>query len=262
MSSKVTASAKNSERSNMTLAGAATSGEARVSLRERKKLATRRALRRVALDLVAERGFVNVTVEDIAEGADVSPRTFFNYFPSKEAALFGADPERVVALRERIAHGVPGETALEALRVVLVDEARALAGELADLGGDPAAWLHRMKAVNVDPHLRAAQGARLAIVERVLTDALTERLGADPEHDPYPALLAGAATGVMRATTSFWARSGGAVPLDQLTDMAFQALAAGLPERCALRQITTTVQKPSASRRRGDKLPASRKDNC
>jgi AcrR family transcriptional regulator len=236
----------------MTLAGAATSGEARVSLRERKKLATRRALRRVALDLVAERGFVNVTVEDIAEGADVSPRTFFNYFPSKEAALFGADPERVVALRERIAHGAPGETALEALRVVLVDEARALARELADLGGDPAAWLHRMKAVNVDPHLRAAQGTRLALVERVLTDALTERLGADPEHDPYPALLA----------TSFWARSGGAVPLDQLTDMAFQALAAGLPERCALRQITKTVQKPSASRLRGDRLPASRKDNC
>ncbi len=74
--------------------------EAPVSLRERKKLATRRLLRRAALDLVAERGLTNVTVEDIAEAADVSPRTFFNYFPSKEAALFGGDPDRAAELRD------------------------------------------------------------------------------------------------------------------------------------------------------------------
>src|SRR5271166_117204 len=88
----------------MTLTATAPTGEAHASLRERKKLATRRSLRRVALDLVAERGFTHVTVEDIAEAADVSPRTFFNYFPSKEAALFGADPDRVTTLRERVMH--------------------------------------------------------------------------------------------------------------------------------------------------------------
>src|SRR6202035_5815685 len=105
-------------------------GETHASLRERKKLATRRSLRRAALDLVAERGFVHVTVEDIAEAADVSPRTFFNYFPSKEAGLVGANAERVAALRERLVHEAPGQTALEALRVAMVGEARALAEEL------------------------------------------------------------------------------------------------------------------------------------
>src|ERR1700756_559132 len=127
-----------------------------VSLRERKKLATRRLLRRVALDLIAERGMANVTVEDIAEAADVSPRTFFNYFPSKEAALFGSDPAKGIELRERIVHDSPGEPALEVLRAIMISGAQTVAEDLKDLGGDPADWLRRMKVVRADPQLHAA----------------------------------------------------------------------------------------------------------
>jgi len=126
------------------------------SLRERKKLATRRQLRAAALHLVAEHGMANVTVEDIAEAADVSPRTFFNYFPSKEAAVYGADPDRVAALRERVVNQAPGEPVLDALRMVMVSEAQTVADELSELGGDPTDWLRRMKEARTDPHLRAA----------------------------------------------------------------------------------------------------------
>jgi AcrR family transcriptional regulator len=225
----------------MTLADTAPAAEPRASLRERKKLATRRSLRRHALDLVAQRGFVHVTVEDIAEAADVSPRTFFNYFPSKEAALFGADPERVAALREGVLHQAPGEPALDALRQVLVAEARTVTSELGELGGKPQEMLRRMKVVRADPHLRAAQSAHMANIESALAEALAERLGMDPARDPYPALLASIGGAVIRATTVFWASTGGAEPLDQLTDRAFQALADGMPEHCSLRPVTRTA---------------------
>jgi len=61
-------------------------------LRERKRLATRRAILLAALQLVSERGLEATTVDEISRVADVSPRTFFNYFPSKEEALAGEAP--------------------------------------------------------------------------------------------------------------------------------------------------------------------------
>jgi AcrR family transcriptional regulator len=218
--------------------------EPRPSLRERKKLATRRCIRRIAIDLIAERGFSHVTIEDIAAAADVSPRTFFNYFPSKEAVLYGADPARAEETRARLVHDLPGRSALDVLRLVLADHARVFAAELADLGGDPARWAGQMTAAHADRQLRAAQAAHMAQVESDFAAALAERLGTDPDRDPYPMLLAAAATGVLRAIISFWAASGGAVPLDQLTDAAYQALADGLPENCALRMLAYPTDQP------------------
>ncbi len=224
------------------------------SLRERKKLATRLGIRRAALDLMAERGFSHVTVEDIAAAADVAPRTFFNYFPSKEAVLFGGGPGRAEELRARLAHDLPGGTALEVLRAVLADYARSVAGDLAALGGDPTRWVRQMKSALADPQLRAAQAAHMAQVEAGIAAGLAERLGANPARDAYPALLASAAAGVLRASMSFWAASGGAAPLDQLVSAAYQAMADGFPEDCALRSPAQVAAGRAAS-------PHDRKDD-
>src|SRR3984893_10987438 len=188
------------ERMTTTTGTAVPAGEPRASLRERKKLATRRSLRRAALDLVAEHGFAHVTIEDIAEAADVSPRTFFNYFPSKEAALFGTDPAQIPVLRERVIHTAPGEPALEALRMIMVSDARAVADELGALGGDPVDWLRRMKGVHTDPHPRGAGAGRMAMVEGPSGEGLGEGVGPEPERVPYPSLWALIAAGTFRAS--------------------------------------------------------------
>lgn len=233
--------------------------EQRLSLRERKKAATRRHIRLVALDLIAERGFSNVTVEDVAAAADVSPRTFFNYFPSKEAVLFGADPGRAEESRARLVYDLAGHSALDVLRVVLADHVRAFVGELAELGGDPARLGRQIKAAQTDPQLRAAQAAHMAQAESRFAGALAERLGTDPDRDPYPMLLASAAMSVLRAIMSFWAAGGGVLSLDQLLDAGFQALADGLPENCALRDLARQAGTRHALHQRT--LPQPEMDN-
>jgi len=244
----------------MPLSGAGPLAEQGPSLRERKKLATKVAIRRAALELIAERGFSHVTVEDIAAAADVAPRTFFNYFPSKEAVLFGADPGRVEQLRARVVHAQQGSSALEVLRTVLVDQVRTIVAQFAELGDDPLRWVTQMRAAHGDPQLRAAQAAHMAQAEAGVAAALAERLGTDADRDPYPLILASAAMGVMRATLSFWASSGGAVALEELTDQAFQALSDGFPEDSALRGLagpaTVTESQPAGSGQHGkDQTP-------
>jgi len=100
-------------------------------LRERKRLATRRSIERSALALVAERGLDKVTVDEISHRADVSPRTFFNYFASKESALVGDAPELLdeAAVEEYISAG-PEESPLRGLGPLIARATESDSGEI------------------------------------------------------------------------------------------------------------------------------------
>ncbi len=118
-------------------------------LRERKKERTRQDLMRSALRLFADRGFDQVTVEELAAECDVSPRTFFRYFASKEDVLFAQGDRSLVRLLDTL-RGQPAEVpALEALRQAV----RTLAEDYEE---DKEAVILRHRIMSATPALRTA----------------------------------------------------------------------------------------------------------
>lgn len=215
-------------------------------LRARKKIATRRSLQRAALDLVARRGLELVTVEDIAAAVDVSPRTFFNYFPSKEDALVGGDPEVPVRLARQLVNRPPTESPLAALRAVVVPYAEVDANEV-DL------LMLRMDVVEANPSLAPGMIGSFAEAERMLAQALSERTGRDVDDDAYPSLVAAVVVGALRASLNRWRAGAFTVSLAGLIDEAFGCLAAGLPAPSTDRTRGATV----SARRRATTPPST-----
>ncbi|MEU2613707.1 TetR family transcriptional regulator [Micromonospora sp. NPDC007271] len=139
-------------------------------LRERKKAATRLALHEAALRLAAEQGPDRVTVEAIADAANVSRRTFSNYFSSKEEALFYGDTTRLRRLLELL-HAEPAD---EPPWAALSRAALHLAAEVDD--GPARAWLNRRRRLHGHPGLLSHQAAAYAAIERELAGELARRL--------------------------------------------------------------------------------------
>src|SRR6202050_5801273 len=87
-----------------------------VDRQERRKRRTREAIQKAAFELFAERGYRDTTINDIAERAEVAPRTVTVHFPAKEELPLGAEPFTLASLSERLSARRPHESALEALR--------------------------------------------------------------------------------------------------------------------------------------------------
>jgi AcrR family transcriptional regulator len=190
-------------------------------LRERKKAETRRALSSAALRLADQFGPDGVTVEAIAEAAGVSPRTFFNYFPSKEDAIVGVTSRRSSEMLADLVARPETEAPLEALRATALATARRLEADADDM-------MRRRHLFQRHPTLAARHAAGFAEVERGLVEEVARRTGLDPDLDTYPALVVAAALGAVRVGITVWHERARPGPITDLLNETFDDLSRGL----------------------------------
>jgi AcrR family transcriptional regulator len=190
-----------------------------IGLRERKKLRTKAAIQREAMRLFLERGFDDTTIEDIAEAADISPSTFFNYFPTKEDVVFEdeLDPLILAAFNAEPADEKP----LAAIRNAMMRVFSSLTQEQDRL------MRQRIGLMVATPALRAAMLTQFSqMVDQVAT-LLATRVRR-PENDFAVRNLAGALLGVMMAAL-ITAATDPEADLIEIAERAMKHLEAGLP---------------------------------
>ncbi|MFC7328747.1 TetR/AcrR family transcriptional regulator [Marinactinospora rubrisoli] len=194
-----------------------------MGLRERKKQATRRELRRAALRLAAEHGVESVTVDEIAAAANVSPRTFFNYFRSKEDALLEfAAPRPTPEARASFRGGGPTGVLVEDLRVYV---ASALPDEEALPLAEEIRW--RKCLLTREPQLAKRFMSAFQATESEMAEDVAARTGDTPD-DVRPQLTAALATAAMRFAMRRWVQSEGRDDLRAILSGTFEALKRGL----------------------------------
>ncbi|MGW4230005.1 TetR/AcrR family transcriptional regulator [Streptomyces sp. NPDC004980] len=195
--------------------------------RNRKTRRTRDALAQAAFELVLDRGLRNVTVEEIAQAADVDRRTFSRHFPNKEAAALDAvrgDGDRInQALRARPA----AEPPLVAYRGAVLDW-------LDDPDAEP--WHLRPRIFDLlvmaeeEPTLYAAFHHIRVDAQEESVAILAQRLGVDPRQDIRPAVAVAAGAGALLAAQAAWVRGGRPAALPEFVVHAFDALSGDLLE--------------------------------
>ena len=200
-----------------------------VGLRERKKLKTREALEQAALELFGKQGFDGTTIEEIVEACDVSPRTFFRYFPNKEALLLSDADEKCQLLVAGLLDRPAAESPLRSIRESLVEN-------LAGLEHDRPRMLMQSRIMAETPSLRTYKIERQQSWEEAIFHALQTRAAADLHSDRSMfelRLIASTAIAALRAAVETWLEEGGDVIA--LVDDAFARIAAGLDRTEALR---------------------------
>jgi AcrR family transcriptional regulator len=192
-----------------------------MTLRERKKAQTRDGLAEAALRLFADRGFEKVTVDEIAAAADVSRRTYFRYFSTKEAVVFPDRERRLLRFGEMLADRPHGEEPFESVRLALMALAR-------DYEKNRARVLLQQRIVEESAAVRAYDAELDRQWERTMAASLGD-VDRAPAADRRRARLgAGALMGAIRAILNEWYAGAGRGDLKTLGQEAFDLLTYGM----------------------------------
>jgi AcrR family transcriptional regulator len=206
--------------------------------RERRRMRTMRVIQGEALRLFAQRGYEQTTIEEIADAADISPRTFFRYFPTKEDVVLWDEYDAVIPelLEQRPHDEPPGE----AMRAVTRQSIEQLYRH------DPERLLARNRVLFTVPAVRARFRGDFARdgVEQLGSNFASSR--GLPHDDLKLRLTAGAIVDAIEAALDRWQKSGGEADLLALFDQATDALIDGIGE---LRRSRPPATPPTRSLR-------------
>ncbi|MFI1713118.1 TetR/AcrR family transcriptional regulator [Streptomyces litmocidini] len=167
-------------------------------LRERKKRQTKQRISDIATGLFLERGFQAVTVAEIAEAADVSVNTVYNYFPAKEDLFL----DRMEGITHRLARMIRGRDPGESAAQAVLREIRGHVTAVSPAYGLMDGYADFMRVIDEAPTLQARLLALQQEVRRTTVAALREEVGTGPD-DPMPLLVGGQIAWIQGAVVEF-----------------------------------------------------------
>jgi AcrR family transcriptional regulator len=170
-----------------------------VGLRERKKERTRRDLQQAAIELFAEKGYDHVTVADIADRAEISPRTFYRYYKSKDDLVLSPLEGSLAAYREILADRPREEPPLKALQESFVSFAPSM---------EEFTTSERVELVRENPELHRRAVELTERWQEAITADLAERTGAGRELERRLWLASGVAMTAAVAALRIWVERG------------------------------------------------------
>lgn len=183
-------------------------------MRARNKRATREAIGAAALRLAIEQGSPLVRVYDIASEAGVSPRTYNNYFSSREEAICAFQSDRARKMGQALLARPADEPLDEAVVAAVVEHAT------------PEPDRVGLRMIMSTPELEGEALKAFAMAEEPLSAAIAERIGVDPSRDTFPDVMAAAVAGAVRVAGRHWLNGDGR---ESFADVARRTLTHLLP---------------------------------
>jgi len=199
-------------------------------LRQRKQRMTRAALSHATIRLCMLRGWENVTVDDIAAAANVSPRTFRNYFSNKAEAVAAGHLERMLGIADSVRARPAHEDLWTAITSSVAEQFEGPEPKSRSTG-EVKKWMKQIRFLFTEPAIQGEVLKATASAQGELAKAIAHRIRGKRVSDLYPRLTSAVVVAVIGVVQEHWLRGGPTGSIVPLLRSAFDQVAAGLPEK-------------------------------